>query len=328
MISRIAGINVKGLFSASAEVSRRSSKNCVSAFLDIIACGLRYQAGYSEYLLFEFENLSPAQRATYVTRGKNNGYVKKLNPPEERVRLDDKGEFLRSLGSDAGRLWLDLRVSDSEKLAELCRKCRRIVAKPVNGCCGRGIEFIDTADICDHAALFSELSQKGCVIVEDCLKQHPVLSAIYPLSVNTLRLVTIRTNGSVKLVFSCLRIGNGKNVDNLNSGGLCVIVDSIGRISSPGADKTGSVCNTHPVTGYVFSGTQIPFFAEAVALVNDLHNRFPGLGYIGWDIAVTPDGPVYVEANPFPGNDIYQLRAHLGSEKTGLAPVIEAAINN
>ena len=39
-----------------------------------------------------------------------------------------------------------------------------------------------------------------------------------------------------------MRIGNGKRVDNLNSGGMAVIVDmQTGKISTPGADKDGKL---------------------------------------------------------------------------------------
>lgn len=34
------------------------------------------------------------------------------------------------------------------------------------------------------------------------------------------------------------------------------------------------------------------------------------MGYTGWDVAITPDGPLFVEGNEFPGHDIYQLPEH------------------
>ena len=34
------------------------------------------------------------------------------------------------------------------------------------------------------------------------------------------------------------------------------------------------------------------------------------MGVVGWDIAITPNEPVVVEGNEFPGHDIYQLPPH------------------
>ena len=46
---------------------------------------------------------------------------------------------------------------------------------------------------------------------------------------------------------------------------------------------------------------------------------FPQVGHVGWDMAVTPDGPAIIEGNNFPGTDLCQL-APLWPEKTGLWP--------
>ena len=73
------------------------------------------------------------------------------------------------------------------------------------------------------------LMQGGQYLVEAFIVQHPLVSHIYPLSVNTLRLVTIKNHDTVHLVFFSMRIGNGKRVDNLNSGGMAVIVFCLSR---------------------------------------------------------------------------------------------------
>ena len=63
-----------------------------------------------------------------------------------------------------------------------------------------------------------------------------------------------------------------------------------------------------------------------MALVKRAALTVPELGYIGWDVAVTEKGPVIIEANHFPGHDIYQFQVHLGPDRIGLAPRFDKAI--
>ena len=53
----------------------------------------------------------------------------------------------------------------------------------------------------------------------------------------------------------------------------------------------------HPDNGLVFEGFEIPFFKEAVEMAKDLHSKLYRIHSIGWDIAITPDGPVFIEGN-------------------------------
>ena len=55
-------------------------------------------------------------------------------------------------------------------------------------------------------------------------------------------------------------------------------------------------------------GLQIPHWEQIRALVNEAMERMPGIGYVGWDIAVTPDGCELIEGNcHWPGGNIIQL---------------------
>jgi len=45
----------------------------------------------------------------------------------------------------------------------------------------------------------------------------------------------------------------------------------------------------------------------------------PEMAYVGWDVGFSKKGPVFVEANDFPGHDIYQLPEHTPN-KIGIMP--------
>ena len=92
-----------------------------------------------------------------------------------------------------------------------------------------------------------------------------------------------------------------------------------GRISTPATDDYFHVYDTHPDTGIPLVGYQLPMVPEAIAMAKEAAQVFPQVGHVGWDMAVTPDGPAIIEGNNFPGTDLCQL-APLWPEKTGLWP--------
>ena len=66
----------------------------------------------------------------------------------------------------------------------------------------------------------------------------------------------------------------------------------------------------HPETHHKFVGEQLPMTQEAIALAFTAARRLPQVAYVGWDIAITPNGPALIEGNPFPGHDLLQLPPH------------------
>jgi hypothetical protein len=78
----------------------------------------------------------------------------------------------------------------------------------------------------------------------------------------------------------------------------------------------GTSVTSHPETGVRFEGFEIPFFERAVSLATELHRFFYGLATIGWDIAITPTGPAFIEGNN--GWEIFALQAIAGGLKDEL----------
>ena len=62
-----------------------------------------------------------------------------------------------------------------------------------------------------------------------------------------------------------------------------------------GADLT--VCTTHPDTGALFVGTALPDWIKLRNLVTKAACVFPGIRTQSWDIALTDQGPVFLEVN-------------------------------
>lgn len=141
----------------------------------------------------------------------------------------------------------------------------------------------------------------GRFLFQQCIEQHPAMRRLNATSVNTLRLVSFCHQQKAEVAFGALRVGTGQsNVDNWAAGGLIVRIDlDSGELRGDGFFKPGYGGRTavHPDSGVIFDGFGIPFFAEAMALVVRLHEYLPRIHSVGWDVAITDDGPVIVEGN-------------------------------
>lgn len=161
------------------------------------------------------------------------------------------------------------------------------------------------------------------LLVEEVVRQHADLAALHPHSVNTMRITTVRReDGEIVLLYAFLRVGvHGSCVNNLAAGGLgCHITDDgmlypTARIEEP---PTLPDFTEHPDTHVRFEGVRIPYWEECRDLLKRAHALFPRTHDVGWDVAVTPDGPIIIEANPEWGFMVFQglapgmgLRQHL-----------------
>ena len=54
LLNKIVHIDKKAMNRAVDLVAEKSGKNKLAIFLDMVYCGLRYQAGYNDYVEFEF----------------------------------------------------------------------------------------------------------------------------------------------------------------------------------------------------------------------------------------------------------------------------------
>ena len=106
-------------------------------------------------------------------------------------------------------------------------------------------------------------------------------------------------------------IGNGKVMDNVDCGGMAAPVDiETGVIAGVGANKAGETYEIHPMTGKKIPGTQIPYWEEAKKMCLEAMQIVPQVRFVAWDVAITPDGPVFIEGNSFPSHAIPQFAAH------------------
>ena len=92
-----------------------------------------------------------------------------------------------------------------------------------------------------------------------------------------------------------------------------------GIVQDRAIDKNKILYENHPATGTPIKGFKFPYWNEALEMCKEAAKVVPQMAYVGWDVGFTPEGPLFVEANEFPGHDIYQLPEHTPN-KIGMMP--------
>ena len=149
------------------------------------------------------------------------------------------------------------------------------------------------------------------------IKQHERLNSLYPHAVNSVRIVTLKG----KCIAAALRIGTGRNVvDNAHSGGIFSIIDlQTGIIKTVGMTHSKNRFVKHPDTHTIIPGFTIPFWEDCIRLVESASSLIRDVSLIGWDLAITAEGPIIIEANDHPGLEVVQTREIGGLKKTILS---------
>ena len=274
-----------------------------------------------DYDLFEMYNLSKEQRNTYITRGRNNEIVSKYNNKEYFHIFENKDEFNTLFKDYIKRDWVKVKDTPKEDVIAFMKKHSEFMAKPIDGGCGHGIEKINTSNYKSLNEIYDKLTDENNNFeLEEVIKQHPEVSKIYPDAINTVRVVTILKDNVPHIICAYFRIGNGKYVDNFNSGGMVAPVNELtGEVMDRAIDKKKNLYENHPQTGSKIKGFKFPDWDKAISMCKEASKVVPQMGYIGWDVCFTPNGPIFVEGNEFPGHDIYQLPEHTPN-KIGMMP--------
>ena len=326
-IKRIFKMNFKEMFKTINKIHERSGKNGIYLFFDMIYCSYKYLAGYTDYFLFYFEDLTNEQRKTYITRGVNNGYLKTLNDSSYYHYFRNKVEFNQKFKEFVKREFLDLRKASEAKFAKFVGRHSIIMVKPVDQSGGADVAKIVIDSKTNVEKLYEVLKNTKQYLVEDYVRQHKEMNRLCKASVNTLRIVTVRKNNKTTVMLRAIRIGNGiRDVDNFHSGGMYTLFDESGVITKPAMDREGKLYEVHPVSNVPIKGFKIPYYEEAIDMAMKASQKIPQVGLVGWDIAITDKGPVLIEGNELPGYDIYQSKIHLSETKEGLKPFFDKVI--
>lgn len=198
-----------------------------------------------------------------------------------------------------------------------------VFSKPNDGCQGKSCYRVEWRQ--EDASLYLNGERKVVQeamramaghIVEPLIVQHRDMRKYSPNCANPMRIRTICADGEIRYVsiYICIAPADSyfSNVVScgaavgLNESGRCI---TDGFIEMPGSEGR---CQTLPGTDIRFENIIIPGVKEAIELAKDAHRTTPQIFAMGWDVAMTDDGPIIIEGNPRFGTCTYQAVSGIG----------------
>lgn len=205
-------------------------------------------------------------------------------------------------------------IISKEEAAKRCVEYKKFLIKPsVDSGEARLIRFYDHEDLTIQEMLkqFEEFGAN--FLAQEAMEQHPVLAALNPTSLNTLRIVSFLFENEVHILSSILRIGGGgSRVDNIGAGGYSCAIGENGHLNKLAVNRKSEWVDSNS-EGLRFETITVPSYNDAVAFVKRLHTRLAHFKIIGWDISISPEGePVLIEFNSNPGQNQYSCGPTFG----------------
>lgn len=186
----------------------------------------------------------------------------------------------------------------------------KLIIKKLKGTGGYAVKKVEIKDnyitidknILTLEDFFYYCNKSDYLLLEEYVVQHKELMKWNPNCLNTVRIVTvIDKEKKVHMIGAVIRVGVDADVDNFHSGGIAVNVNvDTGKLEENGfrldpEEKSDFI--SHPNSGVVFNGLQIPYWHETLNLVKEAANVVPEVRTVGWDIAISEKGPELIEGN-------------------------------
>lgn len=319
MLKKIFNSDKKGIIIVINDMHKRSKRSRFNLFIDMYKM---YKKGYTwlNYYTYNFDRvLDPEIRSTYLSQyGDNSRIYRRFIDENETKYLKDKVEFINKYKSFLGREIIILNNSNFDEFNTFLDKHTKIFAKDPYSCGGKGVDYIDTSGI-DRNLLYQTLLEEMKVIIEEPIKQCDEMAKLSVNSVNTIRTGTaIDNNGNINILYTVLRVSGSESfLDNASQGGYWTLLSENGEITKPMYKNLPKeyITESNPITGFKYTGFVIPRFEEVKKLALEAASICKGLRYVGWDIAITDDGPILIEGNDFPTTELYQAYVHMEDGK-------------
>jgi hypothetical protein len=153
-------------------------------------------------------------------------------------------------------------------------------------------------------------------IVQPLLRNHPALADLAGESLVTIRVITCLDAADRPVATHAMLRSIGKLEPDWPTGEefaapIDIASGRLGRLCSDTRFGPDDRTDHHPITGTPVTGRIVPSWPAIHALAQQAHRVFSDRILVGWDIALTPDGPLLIEGNSYPDTEFLQ-RVHDG----------------
>lgn len=303
--------NLKKFRNNLKEISKKENKSTFYLFNHFLITFLKSGCGYSDYLNYQLYNKTFKEISEYVTIKHQDKFYEIVSPAKYKTFFTIKPNFLNNFKNFINRdFFEDGSIEDLEKFLS---NNEEFMVKPKDGLGGMGVYKEYKKNIKDINEFYNYLKNNN-LFIEEYVKQNEDINKLCKESVNTIRIMTFSYNGKSEIVYAAMRIGNGvNNVDNFHQGGMgCKIDLEKGILIGDAIDKDLNHFVVHPKSKVKFDGFKIPYWEEAKKLVLDASKVNNNIHLVGWDVAITDDGPTLIEGNRRPGFDLIQVLSKRG----------------
>ncbi len=293
------------------EISKKENKSTFYLFNHFLLTFLKSGCGYSDYLNYQLYNKTFKEISEYVTIKHQDKFYEIVSPAKYKTFFTIKPNFLNNFKDFINRDFFENGTVDD--LKKFLSNNEEFMVKPRDGLGGKGVYKEYRKNIKDVNEFYDYLKNNN-LFIEEYVKQNKEINKLCKESVNTIRIMTFAYNGKSEIVYAAMRIGNGvNNVDNFHQGGMgCKIDLDKGILIGDAYDKDLNHFKVHPKSKVKFDGFKIPYWEEAKKLVLNASKVNNNIHMVGWDVAITDDGPTLIEGNRRPGFDLIQVLSKRG----------------
>lgn len=302
------------------KTAKLKSKRSFLVWMDLLIKCFCTTAVFKDYFALEFYDKTIREARTFLTYGRWWKARRFLSTPDIIDLLNNKKRYLETFRDYTKREYYYIDDStDTQALAVFTGRHPKFVAKPNRLFGGKGIELVDSGSFTDTDSLLSCLRSNETLLLEEPVVNHRDIMKFSKSSLNTTRIVSIRTEDGVKVIYAILRFNlKGGFTDNLTSGGyICPVNPATGKLyrgmtyAINESEPSNIYIPDHP-SGFFFEGEQLPLWDEVVDLVTKATLALKDAFFVAWDMAITDDGPVIIEGNSYPPYQIVQSVTGVG----------------
>jgi len=248
---------------------------------------------------------------------------------ENRTALKNKVEFEKRLQIISSSLAKNLLVLSNSNILELIElsqeKKTDLFLKPVEGGSGKDCYILEyqsnggpslraakgSLDFKQTLTFLENRTRKKEYLIQEKLENHRSISCLTNGSMTSCRINTYFNSDNTSSVLSAIFLMPAGNmiVSNAVRGGLVSAVDiETGKIGSAIFLRNHSKpIDKHPDGGGTITGTRLPFWDKVIPICLEAHKYFCETPFIGWDIALTSNGPILLEGNADWSIELWQL---------------------